>query len=339
MKTVSQTTKTEGFLMKVRGAPLQIAGGLYSASREFMSRRWGVKDVPRPASCFQPHVSGIRTRKIASSTFLSGQHWIFVIARSLASKLQCSGCMGLRRNDDCSNVGAASVTAEAEVSQPNTKNRGNQAPNPALTPEKMNKPKANRQSDLIVCGEEEDASRALSAISTQRPDLVIADISLKDSSGLELMRNIKAQYPGMPILVVSVHDESIYAEIAFRAGALGYLMKQEALDKILIAIRRVLEGNIYVSDVLAARMLQQQVRGQTDVNESPVKSLSDRELEVFQLIGQWKKTKEIAQELHLSVKTVEYYREQIKRKLNLRDAAELTQHATSWVQREISTDS
>lgn len=269
--------------------------------------------------------------------------------------------MGLRRNDDCSNVGAASVTAEAEVSQPNTKNRGNQAPNPALTPEKMNKPKdnrrrvllvedhavvrfgiaqlINRQSDLIVCGEEEDASRALSAISTQRPDLVIADISLKDSSGLELMRNIKAQYPGMPILVVSVHDESIYAEIAFRAGALGYLMKQEALDKILIAIRRVLEGNIYVSDVLAARMLQQQVRGQTDVNESPVKSLSDRELEVFQLIGQWKKTKEIAQELHLSVKTVEYYREQIKRKLNLRDAAELTQHATSWVQREISTDS
>jgi len=151
-----------------------------------------------------------------------------------------------------------------------------------------------------------------------------------------LMRNIKAQYPGLPILVVSVHDESIYAEIAFRAGALGYLMKQEALEKILVAIRRVLEGNIYVSDVLAARMLQQQVRGQADVHESPVKSLSDRELEVFQLIGQWKKTKEIAQELHLSVKTVEYYREQIKRKLNLRDAGELTQHATSWVQREVS---
>lgn len=194
----------------------------------------------------------------------------------------------------------------------------------------------NRQADLVVCGEEEDASRALSAIASQKPDLVIADISLKDSSGLELMRNIKAQYPGLPILVVSVHDESIYAEIAFRAGALGYLMKQEALEKILVAIRRVLEGNIYVSDVLAARMLQQQVRGQTDVNESPVKSLSDRELEVFQLIGQWKKTKEIAQELHLSVKTVEYYREQIKRKLNLRDAGELTQHATSWVQREIS---
>lgn len=195
----------------------------------------------------------------------------------------------------------------------------------------------NRQSDMMVCGEEEDASRALTAIAGLKPDLVIADISLKESSGLELMRNIKAQYPGLPVLVVSVHDESIYAEIAFRAGALGYLMKQEALEKILTAIRRVLSGAIYVSDVLAAKMLQQQVRGQSHVNEPAVKALSDRELEVFQLIGQWKKTREIAQELHLSVKTIEYYREQIKRKLNLRNAAELTQHATAWVQREIPT--
>src|SRR6185369_2873065 len=140
----------------------------------------------------------------------------------------------------------------------------------------------NRQSDLVVCGEEEDASRAMSAVSELKPDLVIADVSLRDSSGLELMRNIKAQYPGLPVLVVSVHDESIYAEIAFRAGALGYLMKEEALEKILTAIRRVLTGAIYVSDNLAAKMLQQQVRGQTDIHESPVKGLSDRELEVFQ---------------------------------------------------------
>jgi DNA-binding NarL/FixJ family response regulator len=192
----------------------------------------------------------------------------------------------------------------------------------------------NRQNDLVVCGEEEDASRAMSAIGTLKPDLVIADISLKDSSGLELMRNIKAQHPGLPVLVVSVHDESIYAEIAFRAGALGYLMKQEAVDKILTAIRRVLAGSIYVSDVQAARMLQQQVRGQNTIQESPVKSLSDRELEVFQLIGQWKKTKDIASQLHLSIKTIEYYREQIKKKLNLKSAAELTHYATSWVQRE-----
>jgi DNA-binding NarL/FixJ family response regulator len=195
----------------------------------------------------------------------------------------------------------------------------------------------NRQNDLVVCGEEEDASRAMNAIHSLKPALVIADISLKDSSGLELMRNIKAQHPGLPVLVVSVHDESIYAEIAFRAGALGYLMKEEALEKILTAIRRVLSGAIYVSDRLAAKMLQQQVRGQNDINESPVKGLSDRELEVFQLIGQWKKTREIAEELHLSIKTIEYYREQIKRKLNLKNAGELTQYATAWVQREIPT--
>lgn len=195
----------------------------------------------------------------------------------------------------------------------------------------------NRQADMVVCGEEENASNALSAIDKLKPDLVIADISLKDSSGLELMRNIKAQYSGLPVLVVSAHDESIYAEIAFRAGALGYLMKQEALDKIIAAIRRVLSGNIYVSDALAAKMLQQQIRGKTDIQESPVKGLSDRELEVFQLIGQWKKTSEIAQELHLSIKTIEYYREQIKRKLNLKNSAELTQHATAWVQRELPT--
>lgn len=195
----------------------------------------------------------------------------------------------------------------------------------------------NRQNDLVVCGEEEDASRAMTSIGVVKPDLVIADISLKDSSGLELMRNIKVQYPKLPVLVVSVHDESIYAEIAFRAGALGYLMKQEAVEKILTAIRRVLTGSIYVSDSQAARMLQQQVRGQNTIQESPVKSLSDRELEVFQLIGQWKKTKEIASQLHLSIKTIEYYREQIKRKLNLKSAAELTHYATSWVQRETVT--
>lgn len=193
----------------------------------------------------------------------------------------------------------------------------------------------NRQSDLVVCGEEEDARKALDTITRLKPELVIADLSLKDSSGLELIRNIKAQFPTLPILVVSIHDETVYAEIAFRAGALGYLMKQEALEKIVTAIRRVLTGSVYVSDALGAKMLQQQVRGNSDVQQPAIKSLSDREVEVFHLIGQWKKTKEIASELHLSVKTVEYYREQIKRKLNLKDASELTQYATAWVQREV----
>jgi DNA-binding NarL/FixJ family response regulator len=195
----------------------------------------------------------------------------------------------------------------------------------------------NQEGDLMVCGEQEDAANALSAIGKLKPDLVIADISLKDSSGLELMRNIKAQYRGLPMLVVSAHDETIYAEIAFRAGALGYLMKGDALDKVVAAIRRVLSGNVYVSDTLAAKMLQQQVRGQKDIEQSPVKGLSDREMEVFQLIGQWKKTKEIARELHLSIKTIEYYREQIKQKLDLKGGADLTQYATLWVQRENPT--
>ena len=193
----------------------------------------------------------------------------------------------------------------------------------------------NRELDLMVCGEQEDAGNALTAIGGLRPDLVIADISLKDSSGLELMRNMKAQHPTVPVLVVSGHEESIYAEIAFRAGALGYLMKCDALQKVVPAIRRVLTGNIYVSDALGAKMLQAQVKGKPDLQDSPVKGLSDRELEVFRLIGQWKKTSEIARELHLSVKTIEYYREQINRKLDLKDSAKLTQRATAWVQEEV----
>jgi DNA-binding NarL/FixJ family response regulator len=190
----------------------------------------------------------------------------------------------------------------------------------------------NREKDLVVCGEEEDAGKALSAIERLKPDLVIADISLKDSSGLELMRNIKAQYEKLPVLVVSAHDESVYGEVAFRAGALGYLMKAEPLEKVLTAIRRVLSGNIYVSEALGDRMLLDRLRGKPDLQQSPVESLSDRELEVFQLLGEWKKTTEIAAQLHLSVKTIEYYRDQIKRKLNLKNSAELTQRATAWVQ-------
>jgi DNA-binding NarL/FixJ family response regulator len=192
----------------------------------------------------------------------------------------------------------------------------------------------HREDDLMVCGEQEDAAKALAAIGKTNPDLVIADISLRDSSGLELMRNIKAQYPKLPVLVLSVHDEAIYAEIAFRAGALGYLMKEEALDRLILAIRRVLSGKIYVSEAQSARMVQNQVRGSTGVGESLVHKLSDREMEVFQMIGSWKKTGEIARELSISVKTVEYYREQLKLKLNLQDGADLVRYATSWAERE-----
>jgi DNA-binding NarL/FixJ family response regulator len=194
----------------------------------------------------------------------------------------------------------------------------------------------NRQPDLEVCGEEENAGAALSAAERLKPDLVIADLSLKDSSGLELVRNLKARFPTMPILVLSVHDESVYAEVAFRAGAHGYLMKDQALEKVLEAIRRVLGGSVYVSDAMAVKLLQKQLQGHGVSGTSPADLLSDRELEVFELIGRWKTTRQIAQELHISVKTVEYYREQIKRKLGLKNAAELVQHATAWVERTAS---
>jgi DNA-binding NarL/FixJ family response regulator len=193
-----------------------------------------------------------------------------------------------------------------------------------------------RQPDLEVCGEEGDAARAMAAIATLKPDLIVADISLKDSSGLELMRNIKAQYPKLQILVFSVLEEAVYAEIAFRAGATGYLMKGEAVEKVLVAIRQVLSGNIYVSEALSAKMVQRQICGQVEVMASPADTLSDRELEVFRCIGSWKGTRQIAGEFHLSIKTIEYYREQIKRKLGLKTAAELTQAATTWVQREMT---
>ncbi len=189
-----------------------------------------------------------------------------------------------------------------------------------------------REPDLTVCGEEEDAAKALAAIQRLKPDLVLADISLKDSSGLELMRNVRVEFPKLRVLVVSAHDEMVYAEVAFRAGALGYLMKADALENVITAIRRVLSGNIYVSEKLAARMVEQRVHGSAGLAQDPVQELSDRELEVYQLIGKWKKTSEIAKELHLSVKTVEYYRDQIKHKLNLKNGAELAQHATQWVQ-------
>ncbi len=190
----------------------------------------------------------------------------------------------------------------------------------------------NREPDLMVCGEEEDAPSALAAIGGSRPDLVVVDISLKESSGLDLMRSLRSRSPKPPLLVISTYEEALYAEVAFRAGALGYLMKSDAVGKVIPAIRRVLSGNVYMSETLTARMLQRQIRGQAEVRVSPLAGLSERELEVLQMIGRWKKTGEIAAELHLSVKTIEYYRERIKHKLDLRNAAELAHYATAWVQ-------
>jgi len=185
----------------------------------------------------------------------------------------------------------------------------------------------SKQPDLEVCGEAERASDALRAVQTLKPDLVITDISLKESSGVDLIRNIKSTAPDTAILVVSIHDDKMYGELALRAGASGYLMKEEAIENVLGAIRRILSGGIFVSERLAAALLQQQLRGAPEMASSPLDRLSDREKEVFHLLGQWKSSRQIAKELNLSIKTVEYYREQLKTKLNLKSASELVQYA------------
>ena len=188
----------------------------------------------------------------------------------------------------------------------------------------------NREPDMIVCGAAEETQSALRAIPTVQPDVLIVDISLSGPDGLELVKTIRTHDANLPILVLSMHDEFIYAERALRAGANGYIMKQEATEKVLVAIRRILRGEMYLSDRVASKMLQQYVRGSTTARHSPVADLSDRELEVFRLVGEGHGTRQIAEELHLSVKTVETYQAHIKEKLLLRNARELVQHAIEW---------
>ncbi len=185
--------------------------------------------------------------------------------------------------------------------------------------------------DLTICGQAGDAMEALKAISETKPDVVVVDISLKSSSGIDLMKSIKAQYPKLPVLILSMHNEALYAERALRAGAMGYIMKQEASEKLLTAIRHVLGGQIYVSDKVSKRLIRKLARGKVDMVASPVDSLSDRELEVFYLIGQGYGTSQIAEKLYLSIKTIETYRTHIKEKLNLANSRELLQYAIQWV--------
>ncbi len=188
----------------------------------------------------------------------------------------------------------------------------------------------NAESDLMVCGEAEEAQSALQAIVESSPDILIVDISLNGPDGLELVKHVRALLPEIPILVLSMHDEATYAERALRARANGYIMKQEATEKVLIAIRRILSGGIYLSDRMANKLLQQHVGGSAATGQSRITELSDRELEVFRLIGDGHATRQIAEELHLSVKTVETYQAHIKEKLLLRTGRELVQHAIFW---------
>ncbi len=191
----------------------------------------------------------------------------------------------------------------------------------------------NAEPDLFVCGEAEDAPRALNGISIKQPDLVIVDISLQGNNGIELTKSIKALYKNLRIMVLSMHDEHIYAQRVLRAGANAYVMKQEPPDRVISAIRRTLMGDIYVSEKVGAQILHQIVNGRASAG-SPIDHLSDRELEIIQLIGEGRTTREIAASLNVSVKTVESHRAHIKEKLNLRSGAELVQYCVQWVEQE-----
>src|SRR5271156_5485693 len=169
----------------------------------------------------------------------------------------------------------------------------------------------NREPDMVVCGEAEEAMGAMHVLASSKPDILIVDISLNGPDGLDLLKNIRNLYPTLPVLILSMHDESIYAERALRAGANGYIMKQEATEKVLVALRRILGGEIYVSDRVANKMLKHYIRGGAHTKSSPLLNLTDRELEVFRLIGEGHGTRRIADELHLSVKTIESYQAHI----------------------------
>lgn len=188
----------------------------------------------------------------------------------------------------------------------------------------------NHEQDMNVCGNSEDAYTALKAIAELEPDVVITDISLKNSDGIELTKSIKEAYPKLSVIVLSVHDESVYAERALLAGAKAYLMKDAASENIIKAVRTVLRGEIYVSNAISKKFLHQIAGDKAGTTKTPIESLSDREFEIFCLTGKGYKASHIAKQLHLSTKTIETYRSRIKEKLNLPNAAELLQYSIKW---------
>lgn len=192
-----------------------------------------------------------------------------------------------------------------------------------------------QEADMAVTAEASNRSETLEVLRKQKIDLVILDISLEGSDGIEITKAIRAEFGPLPILIVSMHDETLYAERALRAGANGYVMKDELADNIVKALRSALEGKIYVSDNVRQKVLRDLTDHRAPVQSSPIERLSDRELEVFRRIGEGLGTREIAQQLHLSIKTIETYRAHIKEKLSLGTASELTRSAVSWVENEL----
>jgi DNA-binding NarL/FixJ family response regulator len=191
----------------------------------------------------------------------------------------------------------------------------------------------DHEPDLVAESQADCASQALQIIAESVPHLVLLDISLPDKNGLELIKDLQTLYPALPILVVSMHDESIYAERVLRAGARGYVMKQEGGKRLMLAIRQVLGGQIYVSEKISAKILET-FSGRKADSHSPLESLSDREFEVFQLLGQGRGTREIAKHLHISIKTVEVHRANIRKKLQLTSGGELVRYAIRWNEAE-----
>ena len=187
-----------------------------------------------------------------------------------------------------------------------------------------------RELDLIVCGEAEDRDQALELIEKTKPHLAIVDLTLKSSNGMDLIKDIRDRYPKVQILVLSMHDETLHAERAIRAGARGYITKQEATKKIMVAIRQILNGDIYWSERAAAKVASKIARASKTATTSSVDLLADRELQVFELIGAGQSTRQIAATLHIDVSTVETYRARIKEKLNLEDSLALLQFAIRW---------
>jgi DNA-binding NarL/FixJ family response regulator len=192
----------------------------------------------------------------------------------------------------------------------------------------------NQQPNLEVCGETDTAAQAIDLVASLQPDLAIVDVALKTTNGIELTKNLKAHSPNLPILVVSMHDEALYAERALRAGAMGYVMKQEAGEKVALAIQHLLRGEIFLSARMKERMLHRFVNKKREGMVFAIDTLSDREMEVFQLIGNGYSTRQIAQKLGLSSKTIDSYREHLKLKLGLETGADLVRHAIQWARTE-----
>jgi DNA-binding NarL/FixJ family response regulator len=190
----------------------------------------------------------------------------------------------------------------------------------------------NCEADLQICGEAGSSAEGLRAVEKLQPDLVIADLTLPDKHGLEFIKDLHAMYPGTLVLVLSMHDESLYAERALRAGARGYLMKETAADHVVKAAYRVLEGGIYLSEKMAGQLLESIAGQRKSSDSSMLERLTDRELEVLHLIGQGKATRHIAEQLHVSARTVDAHRAHMKEKLQLADGAALVHYAVRWVE-------